>query len=205
MSSAGSANHLLAATLCTYHLSNLSASLLLDLPTPSPSCITAQPSSPSLPPSHTPSSFPLSLPLPFSSSLSPPHHPTPPHTPQVVTEASVRFLEAYRRYNYTTPKSYLELIGLYKLLLNVRGRLCRSGCARMSCSQCTHCAARVQSADLDCSTSFSILCPPPHLRAPPPSPMLSPLPIPPLLPPPCRSNAPSCVRPRSALSLVWTR
>ena len=28
-----------------------------------------------------------------------------------------RYLEAMRRYNYTTPKSYLELISLYKLLL----------------------------------------------------------------------------------------
>ena len=36
---------------------------------------------------------------------------------QCVTEASVRFLEAFRRYNYTTPKSYLELISLYKQLL----------------------------------------------------------------------------------------
>lgn len=41
---------------------------------------------------------------------------------QCVTEASVRFLEAFRRYNYTTPKSYLELIALYKQLLEVRGR-----------------------------------------------------------------------------------
>ncbi len=38
---------------------------------------------------------------------------------QCVTEASVRYLEAFRRYNYTTPKSYLELIALYKQLLNV--------------------------------------------------------------------------------------
>lgn len=28
-----------------------------------------------------------------------------------------RYLESYRRYNYTTPKSYLELISLYKQLL----------------------------------------------------------------------------------------
>lgn len=34
-----------------------------------------------------------------------------------VTEASVRYLEAFRRFNYTTPKSYLELISLYKGLL----------------------------------------------------------------------------------------
>lgn len=38
---------------------------------------------------------------------------------QCVTEASVRYLEAFRRYNYTTPKSYLELISLYKMLLAV--------------------------------------------------------------------------------------
>lgn len=36
---------------------------------------------------------------------------------QSVTEASQQFLEAFRRYNYTTPKSYLELIALYKNLL----------------------------------------------------------------------------------------
>jgi len=28
-----------------------------------------------------------------------------------------RYLESVRRYNYTTPKSYLELISLYKSLL----------------------------------------------------------------------------------------
>lgn len=28
-----------------------------------------------------------------------------------------RYIESYRRYNYTTPKSYLELISLYKILL----------------------------------------------------------------------------------------
>jgi dynein heavy chain len=38
---------------------------------------------------------------------------------QCVTEAGVRFLEAFRRYTYTTPKSYLELISLYKNLLDV--------------------------------------------------------------------------------------
>ncbi len=47
---------------------------------------------------------------------------------QCVTEASVRFLEAYRRYNYTTPKSYLELISLYKHLLQV--------CVRLSVCTC---------------------------------------------------------------------
>jgi hypothetical protein len=36
---------------------------------------------------------------------------------QCVDAASHKYLEAYRRYNYTTPKSYLELIALYKALL----------------------------------------------------------------------------------------
>lgn len=36
---------------------------------------------------------------------------------QYVSEASQQYLESYRRYNYTTPKSYLELIALYKTLL----------------------------------------------------------------------------------------
>ena len=31
--------------------------------------------------------------------------------------AAGRYLESVRRYNYTTPKSYLELISLYKSLL----------------------------------------------------------------------------------------
>jgi dynein heavy chain, axonemal len=34
-----------------------------------------------------------------------------------VTTASVHYLESVRRYCYTTPKSYLELISLYKILL----------------------------------------------------------------------------------------
>jgi dynein heavy chain len=34
-----------------------------------------------------------------------------------VTDASGAYLETERRYNYTTPKSYLELISLYKGLL----------------------------------------------------------------------------------------
>lgn len=42
---------------------------------------------------------------------------------QCVSEASERFKEAFRRFNYTTPKSYLELISLYKTLLQVGGRV----------------------------------------------------------------------------------
>eukprot|EP00232_Nephroselmis_pyriformis_P019075 CAMPEP_0182900652 /NCGR_PEP_ID=MMETSP0034_2-20130328/28990_1 /TAXON_ID=156128 /ORGANISM="Nephroselmis pyriformis, Strain CCMP717" /LENGTH=4527 /DNA_ID=CAMNT_0025034901 /DNA_START=131 /DNA_END=13711 /DNA_ORIENTATION=+ len=37
---------------------------------------------------------------------------------QAVTDASAQFLQTVRRYNYTTPKSYLELISLYKSLLS---------------------------------------------------------------------------------------
>eukprot|EP00879_Flechtneria_rotunda_P029616 GHRR01032042.1.p1 GENE.GHRR01032042.1~~GHRR01032042.1.p1 ORF type:complete len:1612 (+),score=608.41 GHRR01032042.1:122-4837(+) len=36
---------------------------------------------------------------------------------QYVSEASQQYIESFRRYNYTTPKSYLELIALYKTLL----------------------------------------------------------------------------------------
>jgi dynein heavy chain, axonemal len=39
-----------------------------------------------------------------------------PH-PQSVSDASAQYLATFRRYNYTTPKSYLELISLYKALL----------------------------------------------------------------------------------------
>jgi len=56
-----------------------------------------------------------------------------------VTDASVQYLEQDRRYNYTTPKSYLELISLYKALLaekrsdlqNQRERL-ESGVAKIA-------------------------------------------------------------------------
>ena len=37
-----------------------------------------------------------------------------------VTEASQQYLEQIRRFNYTTPKSYLELISLYKQLLDLK-------------------------------------------------------------------------------------
>lgn len=47
-----------------------------------------------------------------------------------VSEASVRFQEAYRRYNYTTPKSYLELIALYKMLLQVSDASAHAACTR---------------------------------------------------------------------------
>lgn len=43
---------------------------------------------------------------------------------QSVAEASIIYHDTYRRYNYTTPKSYLELIALYKgLLARKRGEL----------------------------------------------------------------------------------
>lgn len=40
-----------------------------------------------------------------------------------VSEASAGYLKAHRRYNYTTPKSYLELIALYKQLLERKRRV----------------------------------------------------------------------------------
>ena len=43
------------------------------------------------------------------------HHMAHAHT--CVGAASTAYLESCRRYNYTTPKSYLELISLYKDLL----------------------------------------------------------------------------------------
>ena len=36
---------------------------------------------------------------------------------RATARARGRYLESVRRYNYTTPKSYLELISLYKALL----------------------------------------------------------------------------------------
>ena len=38
-------------------------------------------------------------------------------THTAVNDASIKYLEEDRRYNYTTPKSYLELISLYKDML----------------------------------------------------------------------------------------
>jgi len=41
-----------------------------------------------------------------------------------IAEANADFLRAERRYNYTTPTSFLELINFYKLLLGKkRGRI----------------------------------------------------------------------------------
>lgn len=37
-----------------------------------------------------------------------------------VESASKRYFQQYKRYNYTTPKSYLELIGLYQGLVRVK-------------------------------------------------------------------------------------
>ena len=39
-----------------------------------------------------------------------------------MSEASAFYLETYRRYNYTTPKSYLELIALYKVWGGLGGK-----------------------------------------------------------------------------------
>jgi len=35
-----------------------------------------------------------------------------------ISESNVQFLQMERRYNYTTPTSFLELISFYKLLLD---------------------------------------------------------------------------------------
>lgn len=50
--------------------------------------------------------------------LGPPSRPNP-----VRSAASAAYLETQRRYNYTTPKSYLELISLYKDLLARKRRV----------------------------------------------------------------------------------
>ena len=49
-----------------------------------------------------------------------------PYAFKCVNEASVRYLESERRYNYTTPKSFLGVIDLYKNMLSKR----RSGLTR---------------------------------------------------------------------------
>lgn len=52
------------------------------------------------------------------------------HAHTCVSEASAAYLKSARRYNYTTPKSYLELISLYKELL-ARKRRVRGGAQRL--------------------------------------------------------------------------
>ena len=39
------------------------------------------------------------------------------HVHSSIDEANMKFLKQNRRYNYTTPKSFLELISFYKLIL----------------------------------------------------------------------------------------
>ena len=48
-----------------------------------------------------------------------------------VTEASKVYVSNFRRYNYTTPKSYLELINLYKLLLEKKRTLLKQAKERL--------------------------------------------------------------------------
>lgn len=42
-----------------------------------------------------------------------------------------RYYELYRRYNYTTPKSFLELIALYKQLLAIKREQLKQGKDRL--------------------------------------------------------------------------
>ncbi|KAF5834390.1 hypothetical protein DUNSADRAFT_8976 [Dunaliella salina] len=74
------------------------------------------------------------------------HHMAYAH--QCVTEASVRFLEAFRRYNYTTPKSYLELISLYKQLLEIKRQELRNAKERLENGVDKIAQASAQVADL---------------------------------------------------------
>ncbi|KAL6747291.1 flagellar outer dynein arm heavy chain beta [Haematococcus lacustris] len=67
---------------------------------------------------------------------------------QCVTEASVRFQEAFRRYNYTTPKSYLELISLYKQLLHIKRTELRNAKERLENGVDKIAQASAQVADL---------------------------------------------------------
>ena len=53
-------------------------------------------------------------------SIPPASAPLPLHLPAHTPPAACRYHEVYRRHNYTTPKSYLELISLYKQLLASR-------------------------------------------------------------------------------------
>ena len=61
-----------------------------------------------------------------------------------VEGASVRYLEQYRRYNYTTPKAYLELIGLYRDILAKKREQLRAARERLESGGCMHPKAHTQ-------------------------------------------------------------
>lgn len=47
-----------------------------------------------------------------------------------IDDANKQYLEQERRYNYTTPKSFLELISFYKSIFNVKKNKIESEIAR---------------------------------------------------------------------------
>ena len=65
-----------------------------------------------------------------------------------VTEASQKYLEQVRRFNYTTPKSYLELISLYKQLLDQKRKELRAAKERLENGVDKIAQASAQVADL---------------------------------------------------------
>jgi len=74
------------------------------------------------------------------------HHMAFAHTS--VTEASLTFQATYRRWNYVTPKSYLELIALYKSLLASKRESVKSGRERLENGLDKIAQAAAQVADL---------------------------------------------------------
>ncbi|KAI8473051.1 MAG: flagellar outer dynein arm heavy chain beta [Monoraphidium minutum] len=70
------------------------------------------------------------------------------HAHTCVSEASAAYLEQYRRFNYTTPKSYLELISLYKELLARKRRELRAAIERLQNGVEKIAQASAQVADL---------------------------------------------------------
>jgi dynein heavy chain len=55
-----------------------------------------------------------------------------PYSFESVNEAALTFLEVDRRYCYTTPKSYLELLGLYVSMLNKKRQESETAISRLS-------------------------------------------------------------------------
>ena len=70
---------------------------------------------------------------------------------QSSTEAAVRFMDMYRRPSYTTPKSYLELIAMYKELLGRKREKLRMSKERLENGLDKIAAASAQVADLQVS------------------------------------------------------
>ena len=54
-----------------------------------------------------------------------------PYSFSIVNKTSQKFFQVERRYNYTTPKTFLELIKLYKSILNRKRKITQDSIDRL--------------------------------------------------------------------------